>query len=329
MSHIMALVAGEGTAGFRDGAFQSAFFKSPQGLAISSDGTQLFVADSANNRIRVIRLDQDNVVTTLAGLDTPGSQNGPLASASFKQPRGVVCLPGDRLVVNDYGNNVLRLVDMKKGVVTTFAGSAPSTLAEGPADQVSMAGIRDMVYLSTADALFFTQPDQGTVKMLDLKNAQVTTVTSDRELMPHPSALCGVGNILYAADRDLPQVFKSEWAAGVKPVLAPYTNADVKVLGLAQSGDTLYALQASSQVPLKRLLPRVEPVTIVSVWGDVIPDPGKFIPTFTDLKPEDTVGFVSDPTNERKLYFANPSLNVVTSYRDLFQYEPWEERTNA
>src|SRR5580658_3295910 len=122
MSGTISLIAGEGAAGFRDGSFTSAFFKKPLGLAVSSDGSRLFVADSGNNRIRVIRLDQNNQVTTLTGQDRPGKQDGPLSSATFMDPRGVAVLSDDRLVVNDFGNKLLRLVDLKQATVSTLAG---------------------------------------------------------------------------------------------------------------------------------------------------------------------------------------------------------------
>ena len=39
------LVAGEGTAGFRDGTFTNAYFKAPLGLAVNPDRTLLFSAE--------------------------------------------------------------------------------------------------------------------------------------------------------------------------------------------------------------------------------------------------------------------------------------------
>src|SRR5580658_10067422 len=97
LSQTVALVAGEGVAGFRDGSFTSALFNKPLGLAVSTDGTRLFVADSGNNRIRVVHLDQDNQVTTLTGQDKPGMKNGPLASAQYALPQALAYLPGDKL----------------------------------------------------------------------------------------------------------------------------------------------------------------------------------------------------------------------------------------
>lgn len=48
-------VAGNGTAGFADGTGTSAQFSGPKGIAIGSDG-KLYVADTSNNRIRVINI---------------------------------------------------------------------------------------------------------------------------------------------------------------------------------------------------------------------------------------------------------------------------------
>ena len=337
MSNNMALVAGVGEEGFRDGAFQAAFFNRPQGLAISSDGTRLFVADSANNRIRVIRLDQNNTVNTLVGLDSPGAKDGPLDSATFNNPTGVVYLPGDRLIVNDFGNNLLRLIDLKKGVVSILAGNTatplptitPSSPAEGPADKVSMSGIRDMVYLGSTDTLYFSQPSLRSLKMLEMKTGKVSDIPHDPDFLPHPAAICGIDKKIYVADRDLARVYQADCGPGERPSLSPFASTDNYVFSLATSGDGLYALQADTHVPLKRLLPQSEPVTFVSASGDVVPDPGNYLPTFLNLNPEDTIGFISDPIQERKFYFVNPRLNIVTSFRDRLVYEPMEERSNS
>ncbi len=320
VSSSVALVAGEGTAGFRDGGFTSAYFNKPLGLAASSDGTRLFVADSGNNRVRVIHLDQDNRVTTLTGQEAPGKQDGPLASARFGQPSGVVFLPGERLVVNDTGNKLLRLVDLKNGIVTTLAGSKPTTLAEGLADTVSMAGIRDMAYLPGADSLFFTQPGQMTLKRLDMKTGQVILVPNNtQDGLGHPFALCAAGNQLYVSDRDTPKVFVLKWTPGAGPAPPPSlaVTAGSNVLALAQSGGCLYALQRDVQAPLQRLFPDNHPVSFTTVWGDGIPQPGLWFLPLSNLNMEDLPGFVADPLEPRRLYIINPYFNMLTSFHDL------------
>jgi len=121
----LSLVAGAEPAGFQDGNFSSALFNTPLGMTISTDGSRIFIADSVNNRIRVVHLDQNNEVTTLTGQNTPGNQNGSLDSAQFNLPKAVAYLPGDQLVVNDFGNKLLRLIDFKKKDRINLGGRFP------------------------------------------------------------------------------------------------------------------------------------------------------------------------------------------------------------
>jgi hypothetical protein len=315
----IALAAGEGTPKFQDGAFTSACFKTPLGMAISEDATRLFVADSGNNRIRVVHLDQANKVTTLAGQDSPGKQDGSLKDARFDQPHAVIYLPGERLVVNDFGNKLLRLVDLKKGTISTLAGNAPAVLAEGPASIISTEGIRDMVYMPEADSLFFTQPSQKTLKRLDLKTNQVSLIHLDPEVLSLPTALCVDGKLLYVADKTSSQVFKLVWQGDNQLGPAVAAAAATNVLALAVSGEYLYALQDFIQAPVQRLLPQNETVLFTTVWGQEIPNPLEGLPgSIARLNFAAPVGFVPDPAEKRKFYIANAYSNTIISFRDLY-----------
>jgi hypothetical protein len=320
MSQTIALVAGAGTAGFRDGRFTSALFNNPLGLAIRTDGTILYVADAGNNRIRAIHLDQDNKVTTLVGQDTAGSLNGALETATFNRPQGLYYLPGDRLVVNDAGNNLLRLVDLKTGIVSTLAGGSGANLAEGPATQVSMGGVWDMAYVPETDVLLLTQPAQQALKRLDLKNGKVTYVLHNSESIPYPYALCETGGKLYLADHD--RILVIDWKApgDPRPVLVATLATNIQFL--SENGGLFYALNFNDQEPLTRLnMPSFVPVTFVNPFGDAIPDPGKNLPTFKNPSTSLPVYFVPDPRDIRKFYIVNPTMNIVTSFRDLFGNE--------
>jgi len=156
ISNNIALVAGGRSEGYRDGSFTTALFKRPYGLAISPDGSSLYVSDTGNNRIRIVHLDQADQVTTLAGQEQAGNQNGSLDTARFNQPQGIVCLPDDRLIINDLGNGLLRILDLKERKVSVLGGAPQAHLAEGPASQVSMAGVQAMAYQPTSHCLFFS-----------------------------------------------------------------------------------------------------------------------------------------------------------------------------
>lgn len=53
---VVDTLAGTGTAGYKNGHANTAMFWQPSGLALDGSGTLLYVADSNNSRIRVIRL---------------------------------------------------------------------------------------------------------------------------------------------------------------------------------------------------------------------------------------------------------------------------------
>merc|ERR1711988_182019 len=109
----------------------------PMGIAISPDGTLLFVGDFNNNRIRQIVI-STGVVTTIAGSGTATFADGTGDAASFNKPTGVAVSPdGTLLFVADYRSNRIRQVVISTGVVTTLAGSGTATFADGTGDAAS------------------------------------------------------------------------------------------------------------------------------------------------------------------------------------------------
>ena len=102
----------------------------PRGIAALSDG-RLVLGDYQNQRVRIFN-PATGVVSDLAGTQgCPGSANGTGADARFVQPYGVAVLPGDRIIVADYGAHLLREVSLA-GVVTTFAGDGVVGTIDGP-----------------------------------------------------------------------------------------------------------------------------------------------------------------------------------------------------
>jgi hypothetical protein len=327
ISSTLALVAGqENNGGFKDGDFISALFNRPLGLAASSDGTQLFVADSGNQRIRIIHLDQNNEVTTLAGMDGAGKVDGPLTIAQFWTPTGVLCLPDDRLVVNDFGNELFRLIDMKAGTVSTLAGG-PATLSTGPAEQVSMKGVRDMAYMPAINSIFYTQPELGVIKRLDLNSHMVSIVVSNNTQLPNPSALWCQDNKLYVSDKTLPKIFEIDWKGNAPTDPVAMKDTLDKVFSLALNDGMLYSLLGSPGNPAERFVVQAGPwdgidskvVTFRNPFGDTIPQ--DFI--FPDSGPsgdpfESYAGFAPDASDGRKFYISKPELGTIVSLRDLF-----------
>ena len=95
--------SGSASSGSTDATGTAARFKYPQG--VTTDGTNLYVADQSNHRIRKIVI-STGAVTTLAG-SSSGYTDATGTSARFKHPRGITT-DGTNLYVADTDNHAIR-----------------------------------------------------------------------------------------------------------------------------------------------------------------------------------------------------------------------------
>lgn len=114
------LIAGSGATGFKDGIGSAAQFNGPYTLAVSADGTTLYVADKNNNAIRKIIL-ATNTVTTLLGNGKPGTTNGSFFKATLAIPE-YITLSNNALYWTEAGTNSIRRADLTAQIVSTISG---------------------------------------------------------------------------------------------------------------------------------------------------------------------------------------------------------------
>jgi hypothetical protein len=153
LSKVVTKFAGTGSSGSADGTRTAASFQNPVG--ITTDGTNLYVADARNHLIRKIVI-STGVVTTLAGTGSSGSADGTGTSASFNKPVGITT-DGTNLYVGDSDNNLIRKIVISTGVVTTLAGTGSSGSVNATGTSASFNTPRgittDGTNLYVADAL--------------------------------------------------------------------------------------------------------------------------------------------------------------------------------
>jgi sugar lactone lactonase YvrE len=172
-SGVVTTLAGTpGTTGSTDATGSAARFDQP--YDITTDETNLYVADLGNNTIRKIVI-ATGAVTTLAGTaGTTGSTDATGSAASFNIPMGITT-DGVNLYVADYLNNTIRKIVIATGAVTTLAGTAGTT---GSTDATGSAASFNYPNDITTDgvSLYVSDTGNGTIRKVAIATGAVITL---------------------------------------------------------------------------------------------------------------------------------------------------------
>ncbi|HEY0169794.1 MAG TPA: NHL repeat-containing protein [Pyrinomonadaceae bacterium] len=173
---VVATVAGDGAAGFRDGAGAQAQFDAPVGVAVGREG-EVYVADTYNDRVRVIT--KDGSVRTLAGTGTPGhADGGALDAALFDTPCGLAVAEAGEVFVADTGNNRLRKIT-KDGQVSTLNLYAPPDPAPAANAGAANAHVIDVTTTGDAGASITPAPPPASAAPFELSRPVGLALTRD------------------------------------------------------------------------------------------------------------------------------------------------------
>jgi len=222
---VVTTFAGSGSSGSTNGTGTSAQFYQPTG--ITSDGTNLYVADTQNSNIKKIVI-ATGVVTTLAGSGSSGSTDGTGTSAKFTLPYGITS-DGTNLYVSDTYNYKIRKIVIATGVVTTFAGSGTAGSTEGTGTSAQFYG----AYGITNDGtnLYVADTYNHKIRKIVIATGVVTTFagsgaagstdgTGTSAKFNYPYGITSDGTNLYVADASNHKIRKIVIATGVVTTLA-------------------------------------------------------------------------------------------------------------
>ncbi|NBC30410.1 MAG: redoxin domain-containing protein [Spirochaetes bacterium] len=161
-------VIGGGSAGFTDGRFSDAQFNKPRGMALSTDGRTLYVADTANHSIRTIDL-QTEEVDTLAGTGIKPynypPRPGPLPTKGLRSPWDLA-LRNTILYVAMAGSHQIWQIDIEEGVADYAAGTGREEVIDGPAFAARLAQPSGLTILG--DHLYFADSESSFLRRLSL-----------------------------------------------------------------------------------------------------------------------------------------------------------------
>lgn len=163
----ITVAAGTGTAGFSgdSGPAIAARLDSPSGIAVSSTD-ELYIADSANRRIR--KVSAAGFITTVAGTGAQGSSGdgGPPVAARFDTLEGIAVRPDGRLLVADSKNKTIREIDLVANTITTVFGNGTDRGGGDGAPAIA-TGLKKPVDVTAHDT-FFDVVDNDTGKIWEV-----------------------------------------------------------------------------------------------------------------------------------------------------------------
>ncbi|WP_411849727.1 gluconolaconase [Stenotrophomonas sp. LGBM10] len=181
----VSTLAGDGQRGYLDGPARQARFDAPMGIAVDASG-RVFVADTYNDRIRVI--ETDGQVRTLAGGEVPGNIDGAGIGARLDTPVALALDGHGNLLIADLFNNAIRQLAPDGTLTTRVTGGG---LLNGP---LSLA--------VTHDGVIYASDINGKVVQISAQGHQLALAgVAPQPRFARPTALAlDAGGGLYLAD---------------------------------------------------------------------------------------------------------------------------------
>lgn len=166
-SGIITTVAGNGVEGYGGdgGPAILASLDTPSGVAVDSAGN-LYIADRFNHRVRIV--DPLGTINTFAGTGVQGftGDGGPATLAEIGNPRGLL-LRGNLLLISNAGSQRIRDVNLRTGIINTFAGSVEGFDGDGnPPLLTEFNRVTGMYFAS-----------DGSLLVADTVNARIRKIT--------------------------------------------------------------------------------------------------------------------------------------------------------
>jgi DNA-binding beta-propeller fold protein YncE len=175
-------IAGNGTPGFSDQQVNN-----PYGVVIGPDGG-LYFCDLDNQRIRRLNL-KTRELTTIAGNGQRGytGDGGPAIDASFNMPHELRFDKRGDLFIVERDNHVVRKVDMKSRVVTTFAGTGVAGFSGdgGPATKAQLRSPHSIAFDRDGN-LLICDVGNHRIRRVTTKTGVIETYAGTGERKPTP-----------------------------------------------------------------------------------------------------------------------------------------------
>jgi DNA-binding beta-propeller fold protein YncE len=172
----ISTVAGNGKMGYSGdgGPATQASLNEPYEIRFDRAGNMFFV-EMKNHIVR--RVDaKTKIISTVAGTGQPGfsGDGGPAVKAQFKQPHSIAFDPQGNLLVCDIANHRVRRVNLRTGIIDTYAGTGETkpTPDGAPVSRVPLNGPRALD-LDPQGNLYLVLREGNAVYKIDAKTQTI------------------------------------------------------------------------------------------------------------------------------------------------------------
>ena len=189
----IAVVAGNGTKGYSGdgGPAKSAQLSAPHEVRFDSKGN-IYVAERDSHVVRFVDM-KSGTISTAAGTGTRGysGDGGPATRAQLAQPHSIALDGSDNVYICDIANHRVRRIDVKTGIIVTFAGTgaADPTPEDAPLAGTPTRGPRSIDIA----------PD-GTMYLILREGNKVFSIDPSHTRLTH---IAGTGELGYSGDGGL------------------------------------------------------------------------------------------------------------------------------
>lgn len=169
-------IAGTGGTGYTGdgGPALKATFNLPHEIRFDKVGN-VYTTDMKNHVIRKIDM-KTGIISTIAGTGEAGysGDGGAATKATLKQPHSLQFDEAGDLYICDIGNHVIRKIDMKTGIISTFSGTGkPGPTPDGsPIAGTPLKGPRSLDF-DTEGNLWLATREGNQVFKFDLKENKI------------------------------------------------------------------------------------------------------------------------------------------------------------
>jgi DNA-binding beta-propeller fold protein YncE len=179
-SGIITTVAGDGskTSSGDGGPAVRAGLVEPNGVALDRSGRKLFIADVADNRVRVVDLDTGTIATFAGtGKGKHDGDGGPASAASIAGARAVDVGPDGTVYILERQGNTLRAVDPGTGTITTRAGNGSQGYSGdgGPASAATFKGPKELA-VDKAGNILIVDTENHAIRRIDARTGTISTL---------------------------------------------------------------------------------------------------------------------------------------------------------